>query len=160
MEDNNRVTIIAWSGDLDRAYPVLILASTAAASGMDVTIFFTFWGLFLIKKNDGKVIGKDWMTRMLSFIHRGGTRHLKLSQYRMGGMGTWMMRRVFRKNRIATLDELLDMCKDLGVRLLPCQMTMDAFGLTRDDLIPGTGEPAGAATALEYAAASRVNWFI
>jgi peroxiredoxin family protein len=66
MGDSNKVTIIACSGDLDKAYPVLLLASTAAASGKEVTIFFTFWGLFIIKQNDGKIIGKDWMTKMLS----------------------------------------------------------------------------------------------
>jgi peroxiredoxin family protein len=157
---NNKVTIIAWSGDLDRAYPILILATTAAASGMDVTIFFTFWGLFILKRNDRGLTGKDWMTKMLSLMNRGGTEHLKLSRLHMAGMGTSMMRQIFKKNNIASLQELLDMAREMGVRLLPCQMTMDALGLTRDDLIDGVGEPAGAATALEEAAASRINWFI
>lgn len=160
MGDPNKVTIIACSGDLDKAYPTLILASTAAASGKEVTIFFSFWGLFILKKNDGKIIGKDWMTRLLSWMHRGGTDRLKLSQYRMGGMGTWMMNRVFRKNRVARLDELLATCQELGVKLIPCQMTMDAFGLTMADLIDGVTEPAGAATAIEHASEAGVNWFI
>lgn len=154
------VTIIAWGGDLDRAYPQLILATTAAASGMEVTVFFTFWGLFLIKKDDGKVIGKNWMTRMLSVLHRGGPSRLKLSQYRMGGMGTWMMNQVFKREQIASLKDLLAGAVDLGVKLLPCQMTMDAFGLTMDDLITGVGEPVGAATALEISARSDITWFI
>lgn len=160
MSDPNKVTILAISGDLDKAYPTLILATTAAASGKEVTIFFSFWGLFMIKKDDGKLIGKDWMTRMLSFLHRGGASRLKLSQYRMGGMGTWMMNQVFRKNRVAKLQELLDMALELDVRLIPCQMTMDAFGMTRGDLIDGVEEPAGAATAIEIASQSGVNWFI
>ena len=160
MSDANKVTIIACSGDLDKAYPILILASTAAASGKDVTIFFSFWGLFIIKKNDGKIIGKDWMTKMLSWMHRGGSERLKLSQYRMGGMGTWMMNQVFRKNRVAKLSELLAMCQELGVRMIPCQMTMDAFGMTMDDLVAGVDQPVGAATALEYASESGINWFI
>ncbi|HWI51798.1 MAG TPA: DsrE/DsrF/DrsH-like family protein [Symbiobacteriaceae bacterium] len=160
MGDPNKVTIIACSGDLDKAYPILILASTAAASGKDVTIFFSFWGLFIIKKNDGKIIGKDWMTKMLSWLHRGGSERLKLSQYRMGGMGTWMMNQVFRKNKVAKLSELLDMCQELGVRMIPCQMTMDAFGMTMNDLITGVDQPVGAATALEYASDSGINWFI
>jgi peroxiredoxin family protein len=160
MGDSNKVTIIACSGDLDKAYPVLLLASTAAASGKEVTIFFTFWGLFIIKKNDGKIIGKDWMTKMLSFMHRGGTDRLKLSQYRMGGMGTWMMNQVFKKNKVAKLSELLDICKELGVRMIPCQMTMDAFGLQMTDLIDGLEQPVGAATALEYASDAGINWFI
>jgi len=160
VSDANKVTIIACSGDLDKAYPILILASTAAASGKDVTIFFSFWGLFIIKKNDGKIIGKDWMTKMLSWMHRGGAERLKLSQYRMGGMGTWMMNQVFRKNKVAKLSELLAMCQELGVRMIPCQMTMDAFGMTMNDLIDGVEQPVGAATALEYASESGINWFI
>lgn len=158
--DPNKVTVIACSGDLDKAYPILILATTAAASGKEVTIFFSFWGLFILKKNDGKIIGKDWMTKMLSWMHRGGTDRLKLSQYRMGGMGTWMMNQVFKKNKVARLSELLDMAKDLGVKLIPCQMTMDAFGLTMNDLIDGVETPVGAATAIELASDAGINWFI
>lgn len=160
MSQSEKVTIVACSGDLDKAYPVLILATTAAASGKDVTIFFTFWGLFMVKKTDGRLIGKDWMTRLLSFMHRGGADRLKLSQYRMGGMGTWMMNQVFKKNKVAKLTELLEMAQDLGVKMIPCQMTMDAFGMTLDDMIPGLEEPAGAATAIEIAAQSGINWFI
>lgn len=160
MSNPDKVTIIACSGDLDKAYPILILATTAAASGKDVTIFFTFWGLFIIKQNNGRLIGKDWMTRMLSFLHRGGSDRLKLSQYRMGGMGTWMMNQVFRKNRVAQLSELLEMAKELGVRMIPCQMTMDAFGMSMTDLVDGVEQPVGAATALEYSSQAGINWFI
>lgn len=155
-----KFTIIAWSGDLDRVYPVLILATTAAASGMEVTIFFTFWGLFILKRNDKWITGKDWMTKMLSIMNRGGTNYLKLSKLNMGGMGTWMMKKIFKKNQVPTLDELLDMAKEMGVRLLPCQMTMDALGLQREDLIDGVGEPAGAATALAEAGESVATLFI
>jgi peroxiredoxin family protein len=155
-----KLTIIAWSGDLDRAYPILILATTAAASGMQVTVFFTFWGLFILKRNDRRFTGRDWMTRMLSLMNRGGTEHLKLSRLHMGGMGTWMMRRIFRKNRIPSLEELLTLARETGVRLIPCQMTMDALGLRREDLIEGVGPPAGAATAIAEAAESAVSWFI
>lgn len=155
-----KVTIIAWSGDLDKVYPVLILATTAAAGGAEVTIFFTFWGLFLLKRNDRWITGKDWMTRMLSIINRGGSRYLKLSRLHMAGMGTGMMKAIFRKNRIPSLDEFLEMAKELGVRLVPCQMSMDALGLGQQDLIDGVAEPAGAATALEEAARSEVTLFI
>ncbi len=155
-----KVTIIAWSGDLDRVYPILILATTAAASGMEVTIFFTFWGLFILKRNDRWITGRDWMTRMLSVMNRGGTRYLKLSKLHMGGMGTGMMHSIFRKNKIPSLDELLSLARDLGVKFMPCQMTMDAMGLKREDLIEGVGEPAGAATAIAEAAESAITWFI
>lgn len=159
-DGQKRMVIIAWSGDLDKVYPTMILATTAAASGMQVTVFATFWGLFLLKRNDRWMFGKDWMTRMLSIMNRGGTHHLGLSKLHMGGLGTWMMKRIFKKNRIASLDELLEMAAELGVRFLPCQMTMDAMGLTREDMIPGLGEPAGAATALEEAANADITLFI
>lgn len=156
----NKLTIIAWSGDLDKVYPTLILATGAAAIGMEVTLFFTFWGLFVLKRNDRFITGNNWMTKMLSIINRGGTRHLGLSRHHMGGMGTWMMKRIFKQNQIASLDELLDNAKEMGVKLLPCQMTMDAMGLTYDDLIEGVGEPAGAAMALVEASESSVTLFI
>ncbi len=155
-----KLTIIAWSGDLDRAYPILILATTAAALGMEVTIFFTFWGLFILKRNNRRITWRDWMTRLLSLLNRGGTAHLKLSRLHMGGMGTWMMRRLFRKNRIPSLEELLALAREAGVRLVPCQMTMEALGFRKEDLIEGVGAPAGAATAIAEAAESAVSWFI
>ncbi len=155
-----KVSIIAWSGDLDKAYPVLILATTAAASGAEVTIFFTFWGLFLLKRNDRWISGKCWMTRMLHLMNRGGSKHLTLSRLHMMGAGTGMMKAIFRKNRVPSLDEFLEMSKDLGIKLVPCQMSMEALGLGRDDLIEGVSDPAGAATALEEAAASDVTLFI
>lgn len=155
-----KATIIAWSGDLDKAYPTLILATTAAASGMDVTVFFTFWGLFILKRNEVGITGKDWMTRMLSVMNRGGTEHLALSRLHMAGMGTTMMRKIFAKNKVASIQELLQMAKDLGVKMIPCQMTMDALGLRKEDMIDGLDEPAGAATAIEEASLSTINWFI
>jgi len=160
QEGPQKATIIAWSGDLDRAYPVLILATTAAASGMDVTIFFTFWGLFILKRNDVALTGDDWMTKMLSMMNRGGTNYLKLSKMQMGGLGNWMMRRLFKKKKVADLNDLLQLAVDAGVKLLPCQMTMDALGLKREHLIDGVGPAAGAATAIAEASESTINWFI
>lgn len=155
-----KLTIIAWSGDLDKAYPTLILATAAASMGWEVTLFFTFWGLFILKRNEKGITGKDWMTKMLSMMNRGGTQHLTLSRLHMGGMGTGMLRKVFKKNQIAGLDELLESAVEMGVKLLPCQMTMDALGLKREDMIEGLGEPAGAAAALAEAAESDVSLFI
>lgn len=159
-EGNKKLTIIAFSGDLDKAYPTLILATTAASMGWGVTVFFTFWGLFILKRNEKFITGKDWMTKMLSMMNRGGTEHLKLSMLHMGGMGTGMLRKVFKKNQIASLDELLEMAIEMGVQLLPCQMTMDALGLKQEDLIEGVAESCGAATALTEMAESDVSLFI
>lgn len=158
--DRKKLTIIAWSGDLDKVYPTLILATTAAASGMDVTVFFTFWGLFVLKRNDKRITGKDWMTRMLSIMNRGGTRYLGLSRLHMGGLGAWMMRKIFKKNNIPDLDEFLELANEMGVKLVPCQMAMDALGIAHSDLIRGVSEPAGAAFALAEMAQSDIQLFI
>ena len=155
-----KLTIIAWSGDMDKVYPVLILATVAAASGWEVVVFVTFWGLFAFKRNDRWITGKDWMTKMLSLMFRGGSEHLGLTRLNMAGMGPWMMKKVFAKNQIPPLRELIETAVEMGVKIMPCQMTMDALGIKREDLIDGLGESAGAAAALEEAATSDVTLFI
>src|SRR5437899_12261374 len=89
---SKKMTIIAWSGTLDKAWPTLILATTAAASGMDVAVFFTFWGLRILQKNNKRLTGRNWKQKMLSVFDRGGSDHLGLSKLQMGGMGPMMMR--------------------------------------------------------------------
>jgi peroxiredoxin family protein len=145
---HDRLVIMAWSGDLDKVWPTFILATTAAAMGMAVTVFFTFWGLFPLVKNDVRITGENWMQRMLSFMNRGGTEHLKLGKMNFAGMGPAMMKKLAEEHHVASPNELLEVARDLGVKLVPCQMTMDLLGLERDDLIDGLEEPAGATTAL------------
>jgi len=147
-EKDRKLVIFAWSGDLDRVWPSLILATTSAAMGMQTTVFFTFWGLFPLVKNDVRLTGENWMQKMLSLVNRGGTEHLKLSKLNFAGAGPAMMKKLARDHKVASPQELLEMAKDMGVRLVPCQMTMVLLGLTRDDLIEGLEEPAGATSAL------------
>ncbi len=155
-----KATIIAWSSDLDRAYAALILATTAAAAGMRVTVFATFWGLLLLKKPNRGVTGTDWMTKLLARLAPGGPDRLRLSRSNLGGLGTRIIKELFRQSRIVPLQTFLWMAIDLGVRFIPCQMTMDAFGLKREDLIDEVDVPAGAAFAVSEAAESAINWFI
>lgn len=143
------LVIFAWSGDLDRVWPTLILANTAAAAGKPVTVFFTFWGLFPLVRNDRGITGQGWMQKMLAMMNRGGTAHLKLSKMNFFGMGPAMMKTLAKHYKVASPQELLETAIDMGVKLIPCQMTMDLMGLKKDDLIDGLQEPAGAATALE-----------
>ncbi|HEU5286895.1 MAG TPA: DsrE/DsrF/DrsH-like family protein [Candidatus Limnocylindria bacterium] len=143
--------ILAWSGELDKIWPTLILANTAAALGKPVTIFFTFWGLFPLVKDDRGITGANWMQKMLSTMNRGGIKNLKLSKMNFMGMGPAMMKSLATRYNVSSPQELLDTAKEMGVRLIPCQMTMDLMGLTKDDLIDGLEEPAGAATALAAA---------
>lgn len=114
-----KATIIAWSDDLDKVYPQLILATTAAAYDVEVTVFVTFWGLLAFKKKNLGITGKDWMTKMMGFMKRGSTDRLKISQMNMGGMGTWMMRQIFKKEKVASLDSLIEMAMLSGVKFIP-----------------------------------------
>ena len=158
--DPNMFTLIAWGGDLDRLWPTTILATTAAASGMDVAVFFTFWGLFPLVRENKRITGTNWMTKMLSAMNRGSAEHAGLSKMNMGGMGPMMMRKLADKNGVAPPEELLEMAADLDVKLWPCQMTMDLMGLKREDMIDGLDEPAGAATALARMQRSAISLFI
>ncbi|MGW4577584.1 DsrE/DsrF/DrsH-like family protein [Rhodococcus aetherivorans] len=154
------MTLVAWSGDLDRMWPTLILGSTGAAYGMSTTIFFTFWGLFPLVRDDVRITGTDAMTKALAGMNRPGMRHMKLSKLHLAGAGPWMMKRLARQKNVAHPAELVEMCTELGVNLWPCEMTMDLLGLRRDQLLEGVGEPVGAATALSAMSRSQISLFI
>ena len=147
-EQAEKLVIFAWSGELDKVWPTLILATTGAAMGKETTVFFTFWGLFPLVKNEVRITGENWMQKMLSLMNRGGDEHLKLSKMNFAGAGPAMMMHLAKEHHVASPDELLQMAKEMGVHLVPCQMTMDLLGLKREDLIDGLDEPAGATKAL------------
>ena len=147
-EQAEKLVIFAWSGELDRIWPTLILATTGAAMGKETTVFFTFWGLFPLVKNDVRITGENWMQRMLSMMNRGGDEHLKLSKMNFVGAGPAMMGHLAKEHHVASPHELMEAAKELGVHLIPCQMTMDLMGLKKEDLIDGLEEPAGATKAL------------
>jgi peroxiredoxin family protein len=145
---HRKLVIVAWSGDLDKVWPQMILGTTGAAMGMETTIFFTFWGLFSLVKDDTRITGENWMQRMVAMMDRPGIDHLKLGQMNFAGAGPAMMKHLAKQHDVASPGELLGMAKDLGVKLVPCQMTMDLLGLQREDMIDGLDEPAGAAAML------------
>ena len=156
---SDRLVIMACSGDLERTWATLILASTGAAMGKDVTVFCTFWGLFPLVRDGAGVTGENWMQKMLATMNPGGTDRLKLSKLNFAGMGPAMMRSIARRHTISQPRELLELARDMGVKFVPCQMTMDMMGLRREDLIDGIEEPAGATTAL-LAATGATTLFI
>jgi peroxiredoxin family protein len=153
-EQAEKLVIFAWSGELDKIWPTLILATTGAAMGKETTVFFTFWGLFPLVKNQVRITGENWMQRMLSVMNRGGDQHLKLSKMNFAGAGPAMMNHLAGEHHVASPHELMEAAKELGVHLIPCQMTMDLLGLKREDLIDGLDEPAGATKALADAQGS------
>jgi peroxiredoxin family protein len=145
---HDRLVIIAWSGELDRVWPQMILATTGAAMGMQTTIFFTFWGLFALVKDNKRITGDNWMQKMVAMMDRPGIDHLKLGQMNFAGAGPAMMKHLAKEHQVASPGQLLEMAVELGVKLVPCQMTMDLLGLKREDMIDGLSEPAGATTML------------
>lgn len=156
----NKITIIAWGGDLDRIWPTLILSTTAAASGMEASVFFTFWGLFALVKPGVRITGDNWMQKMLSVVNPGTPAKAKLSKVNFAGAGPFMMKKLAKDYKTPNPTELLEMARDMGVRLIPCQMTMDLLGLSREDLLDGLEEPIGAATALLEMKQASIQLFI
>jgi peroxiredoxin family protein len=156
----NKLTIIAWGGDLDRIWPTTILATTAAASGMEASVFFTFWGLFAIVKPGTRITGENWMQKMMSVMNPGSAQKAKLSRYHFAGAGPSMFKKLADDHHVAKPDELIQTAQELGVRLIPCQMTMNLLGLKPDDLLDGLDEPIGAATAIAEMRDAAVSLFI
>jgi peroxiredoxin family protein len=153
-----KMTVIASKGSLDMAYPPLILATTAAAMDLDVTIFFTFYGLDIIKKgmaDNLKVspLGNPAMPMPVPIPT------LISSLPGMEAMATAMMKSMFKKHGVASIGTLLDLAKESGVKLIACQMTMDVMGVKQSDIIDGV-EFGGAAMWLDAAADAQVNLFI
>ncbi len=140
--------IILYSGELEKTWAAMIIASSAAAMGVKTRVFLTFWGFQAFVKDSKRITGQNWMQKMLSLFQRPGISHRKLSKMNFLGAGPWMMGSLAKKYNVASPKDLLQMAQELGVEFLPCQMTMDMFGLTKDDLIDGMGEPVGAATVV------------
>jgi peroxiredoxin family protein len=142
------IAIILYSGELEKTWAAMILASTSASLGMTTKVFVTFWGLQTFVKDSKRITGQNWMQKMLSMMSRPGIKHRKLSKMNFLGMGPWMMSQLAKQYGVSSPAELLEVSEMMGVEFVPCQMTMDMFGLTRDDLLPGMGEPVGAASYL------------
>jgi peroxiredoxin family protein len=144
-----QLVIVNWSGELDRIWPTLIMSNAAAAMGYRTIVFITFWGLLPFVKDQKRIVGENWMQKMLALMQRPGISHRKLSKMNFLGMGPWMIRQLAKKYNVALPPELLEAAQAMGVEFIPCQMTMEMFGLKPEDMIDGLGEPAGAATVLE-----------
>ena len=152
--------IINYSGDLEKVWATMILASTGAAMGIKTRVFVTFWGLQVFVKDSKRITGENWMQKMMSAMQRPGISHRKLSTMNFLGMGPWMMRKLAKQYNVASQKELLEMAQAMGVEFMPCQMTMDMFGLKPQDMIEGMGEPVGAATVIGLMAEGSAPLFI
>ena len=151
--------MIMFSGDLDKAMAGLIIANGAAAMGDEVTIFFTFWGLNILRKAQKIKVRKTFMEKMFGWMMPRGAEKLGLSKMNMGGMGTAMMKNIMRKKKVNSLPELIGSAQDMGVKFIACTMSMDVMGIKPEEIIDGV-EYAGVATYLGEADSANVNLFI
>lgn len=158
-EARGQMTLIVFSNDLDKAIAAFILATGAASAGMHVTMYFTFWGLALLRKRGHAQRGKTLIERMFGWMLPEGPRGATLSKMHFLGMGTAMIRRVMRSKKILQLSELMDMAISQNVRLVACTTSMGIMGITRKELIDGI-EVGGVATYLGGARESSINLFI
>jgi len=157
-ETKNKLSMVVFSGDMDKVMAAYVIATGAAAAGIEVVMFYTFWGLKAIQK--GNLTGKSFFGRMLGLMNRGGLNAIGPSRLNMGGLGRWMFKQMMRAKGVSSLPELQRMAIELGVRILPCQMSMDVMEITKDDLIPEAEEPVGVATFIQHASESQVTLFI
>ncbi|MGD0854726.1 MAG: DsrE/DsrF/DrsH-like family protein [Dehalococcoidia bacterium] len=160
MAEKDKMTLVLFSGEMDKALAAFNIAIGGAAAGMDVTIFFTFWGLNVIKRNEGSIKSKGIMRKMLNFMNRGGAKRLPLSKFHMMGMGKSMMQALMKDINFPQVDELMRIALDLGVKFIACTTTMGMMGIGQDAFIPEVESFAGVATYVAEAAESKINLFI
>ena len=160
MAEKEKMSIVVFSDDLDKALAAFILATSGASMGMDVSMFFTFWGLNILKKSNGGGKSKGLMKRMLNFMNRGGSRRLKLSKFHMFGLGTWMMKKLMKETNLPSIDEFITMAKQMGVKLIPCSTSCGVMGIAEGAFREEVESLAGAAYFLNEARQSKVALFI
>jgi len=155
---DNRLSMVVFSGDLDRVLASFVIASGAAASGMEVSMFFTFWGLTALRqKRESR--GKTLFQKMMGWMTPVGIRGLGVSKMNFGGIGAKMLRAMMRQQGVPQPEEMAQMARDLGVRIVACQMSMDVMGIHKEELIDGV-EVGGVATFLGEATRSKATLFI
>lgn len=155
----NDKTFVVFSGDLDKAIAAFIMANGAVAMGRNVTVFFTFWGLNILRKAKKVRVRKNLIERMFGFMMPRGSKKLGLSRMNMGGMGAKMIRWVMKNKNVSSLEELMQNAIAHGVRIVACQMSMDIMGIRKDELIDSV-ELGGVATFLGSCETSDATLFI
>jgi peroxiredoxin family protein len=157
-ERRQKLAMVVFSGDMDKLFAAFAIASGAAAANMDVTMFFTFWGLRALKK---KVkTGRSFMGKMLGAMYGGDISKASPSKMNFGGLGRWMFKKMMKAKKVPSLPELRQAAIDLGVRIYGCQMSMEVMEITRDKMIDEVAQCVGVASFLEQARESQINLFI
>ena len=156
---DDRAAIVLFSADLDKALAAFVIATGAAAAGLETTVFFTFWGLSVLKKKGAKSAARGLKEKMFAMMTPGSSEGLGTSKLNFAGLGSVMLRAMMKDKNIASLEELIDVSRDLGVRFMACTMSMDAMGVAQAELVDGL-EYGGVAAYMAEAARSRVTLFI
>ncbi|HQG39443.1 MAG TPA: DsrE/DsrF/DrsH-like family protein, partial [Spirochaetales bacterium] len=155
----NSATLIVFSDDLDKALASFVLANGAVSAGKKTTMFFTFWGLSVIKKRKKPHVKKDFMGRMFSWMLPSYVNELGLSKMNMGGLGSLMMQKRMQAKKVDSLERMIQQALQNGVRMVACQMSMDVMGVSKEELLDGI-EIGGVATYMEAASTSNINLFV
>lgn len=157
-EKKKKASLIVFSGDLDKLFGAFIIATSAAAANMEVTMFFTFWGLRALKK---KVrTGKSLIGRLMGLMYGGDIHRAGPSKMNFFGIGRWMFKKMMKAKNVASLPELRQAAIDLGVKLYGCQMSMDVMEIPKETLIDDVTDCVGAAFYVEQAQQSEISLFI
>lgn len=157
-QPEDKIALVVFSGDLDRVLAAFVIATGAAALGQEVSMFFTFWGLSVLKK-DSSLSGKDLFEKMMSVMSPSNSTQLPVSKMNYFGVGAKMLRQMMKDNNVSSLEEMIDMAKEMDVKLLACEMSKDVMGIQDDELMDGL-ESAGVAAFLGESLRSRTNLFI
>ena len=158
-EPKKKMSLIVFSNDMDKVMAAFILATGAASAGMDVTMFFTFWGLALLREKEYRPKPKPLVEKMFGWMLPKGPDGTKISKMNFLGAGTSMMKGVMRSKKMPLADDFMNMAVSMGVKLIACTTSMGIMGITREELIGGI-EVGGVATYLGDATESSVNLFI
>jgi peroxiredoxin family protein len=158
---SNKLSMVVFSGDMDKILAAFVIATGAVAMGMEAVMFFTFWGTTVLRDKKKKPGPKDVMGKMFGAMLPKGTCEVKLSKMNMAGMGTAMMKSLMKKKNVASLEQMLEMAEELGVNIYVCEMSMDLMGFKREEMIDYKNMTfCGVAKFLEEAKDSRIQLFI
>lgn len=157
----DQLSLVVFSGDLDKLLAALVIATGATAMDMKVKLFFTFWATAALRDKTKKTKGKDFMSKMFGMMLPKGSSKVKLSKMNMGGMGTLMMKNLMKKKNVASLEEMFTTAGELGVEINICEMSMDLMGIKKEELIDYPNmNICGVATFLVDAEESKIQLFI
>jgi peroxiredoxin family protein len=154
----DRVSIIIFSGDLDRVLASFVIATGAAAMGQQVSMFFTFWGLAVLKKNT-ELNGKTLFQKMMAVMSPGSSQSLPVSKMNYFGVGAKMLRSMMKEKNVSSLEDMIALAREMGVRTIACEMSRDVMGISESEMVSGV-ECGGVATFLADSLRSRTSLFI